>query len=147
MSGGSVHMPPDGSGLRFTPTKPSSSMTRLSSGMQFFGETPGNCGSWPTPTKFSGSSAQMRWMRSFETLLHSMLIASVPTWCAMPPARGEKTVRSPPRSFWNLSCGATLFTSTSSLMARSRDEGRRAASARPASCLSRKACSAGGSVV
>ena len=115
--------------------------------MQFFGDTPGDCGSWPTPTKLSGSSVQMRWMRSLQSVVHSMLIASVPTWCAMPPARGEKMVRSPPRSFWNLSCGWTLLTRTSSLMPRSVEAGLRAESASPASCLSRKVCSACGSVV
>ena len=65
----------------------------------------------------------------------------------MPAARGEKMVRSLPRSFWNLSCGCTLFTSASSLMPRSVEAGLRVASARPASCLSRNVCSAGGSVV
>ena len=50
---------------------------------------------------------------------HSMPIASVPTWCAMPAARGEKMVRSQPRSFWSFSCGSTLFTSCSSVMPRS----------------------------
>jgi hypothetical protein len=65
----------------------------------------------------------------------------------MPAARGENTVRSLPRAFWNASWGSTDFTSASSVMPRSVVTGRRAASAMPASCLSRKACSACGSVV
>jgi hypothetical protein len=86
-------------------------------------------------------------MRSLQIVDHCLLTASVPTWCAMPPARGEKSVRSPPRSLWKLSCGCTLFTSVSSLIPRSVEPGLRAASASPASCLSRKLCSAAGSVV
>ena len=82
---------------------------RSSSGMQFFGGTPGCCGSWPTGAKLSGSSVQMRWIRSLRHRDHSMPVASVPTWCAMPAARGEKMVRSEPRSFCSLSCGSTLL--------------------------------------
>ena len=89
----------------------------------------------------------MRWMRSLQTVVHCLLIASEPTWCAMPDARGEKMVRSLPRAFWNLSWGSTLLTRTSSLMPRSVEVGLRAESASPASCLSRKRWSACGSVV
>jgi hypothetical protein len=45
---------------------------------------------------------------------HSMPVASVPTWCAMPAARGEKMVRSEPRSFCSFSWGWTLLTRSSS---------------------------------
>jgi hypothetical protein len=65
----------------------------------------------------------------------------------MPAARGEKMVRSLPRSFWNLSCGSTDCRSMSSVMPRSLLVGRRTGSARPASCFSRNWCSTGGSVV
>ena len=84
--------------------------------MQFFGGTPGCCGSWPTGAKFFGSSVQMRWMRSLDMRDHSMPVASVPTWCAMPAARGEKMVRSEPRSFCSFNCGSTLFNSCSSVI-------------------------------
>ena len=43
-----------------TPRSSRSSSIRSSSGRQFFGETPGNCGNCPTATKLSGSSLQMR---------------------------------------------------------------------------------------
>ena len=82
--------------------------------------------------------------------VHSTLTASLPTWCAMPAARGENTVKSLPRSFCNFSCGATLAMIISSLMFKSASVlavGLRAASARPASCLSRNVWSACGSVV
>ncbi len=88
----------------------------------------------------------MRSMRSLLIAVHSRLV-SVPTWCAMVGARGEKMVRSLPRSFWSLSCGCTLCTSTSSLTPGSAIAGLRAGSASPASSLSRKACTACGSVV
>ena len=35
--------------------------------------------------------------------VHSTLVASGPEWCDMPPARGEKIVRSVPRFFWKAS--------------------------------------------
>ena len=78
---------------------------------------------------------------------HSMPVASVPTWCAMPAARGEKMVRSEPRSFCSFSCGCTLLTRSSSEIFNSLVAGLRIGSASPASCLSRNASSGWGSVV
>jgi hypothetical protein len=60
VSGGAFHMPPDGSGLRLQPTKPSSLTQRFSSAIEVSGVTPGVCGSWHTPTKFFGKSSQTR---------------------------------------------------------------------------------------
>src|SRR5687767_6693096 len=107
--------------------------------MQFFGGTPGCCGSCPTGAKLSGSNVQMRCIKSFDRRDHSMPVASVPTWCAMPAARGEKMVRSEPRSFCSLSWGSTLFTRSSSVIPSSAVAGFRIGSARPASCLKRNA--------
>jgi len=45
-----------------------------------------------------------------------------PDVVAMPEARGEKIVRSLPRSFCIFNCGSTLFRSCSSLMPRSVEE-------------------------
>ena len=84
------------------------------------------------------AASQMRWMRSFDRRDHTLPVSSVPTWWAMPAARGEKMVRSLPRSFCSLSCGSTLLRSMSSVMPRSFVAGRRIGSASPASCLSRK---------
>ena len=68
--------------------------------MQFSGETPGVCGSWQTPMKFSGNSVQTRWMQSFDARDHSRLTLPSPMWCPMPEARGENNVSAVPRSRW-----------------------------------------------
>src|SRR5690348_4021136 len=79
VSGGAVQFPPDGSGFRLQPTKPSSLTQRSSSAMQDFGDTPGLCGSWHTPMKLSGNSEHTRWMQSFDKRDQSRLIFSSPT--------------------------------------------------------------------
>src|SRR5215471_8226238 len=76
--GGSVQYPPDGSGFRLQATNPSSSTARRSSGIQLDGGTPGDCGSWQTPTKFQGNNPHTRWIRSLETSAQTRLVFSFP---------------------------------------------------------------------
>src|ERR1700730_15196239 len=54
VSGGEVQFPPEGSGFRLQPMNPSSLTQRSSSAALLTGTTPGDCGNWQTPTKFSG---------------------------------------------------------------------------------------------
>ena len=58
--------------------KPRSFTQRSSSAALLAGGTPGDCGNWHTPTKFSGYNPHTRWIRSLHTRLHSRLVASVP---------------------------------------------------------------------
>lgn len=69
-------------------------------------------------------------------------------WWAMKDARGEKTVRSMPRSSISRSWfGSMLWRSSSSLTRRSAREGVPAGSVSPLICWVRHASSAGGAVV
>src|SRR5687768_3536220 len=79
VSGGSEHFPPEGSGVRLQPTKPNSSTQRSSSRMTPRGSTPGDCGSWQTPTKFSGYNWQTRWIISLQCSVQCLLVVSLPT--------------------------------------------------------------------
>src|SRR4029450_2649838 len=94
VKGGELKYPPDGSGLRLQPTKPSSLTQSSGSLAGFFGATLSDCGSWQTPMKFFGNSVTQRWIRSLQICVHSMLTDSSPTWWPMPEARGEKIVTS-----------------------------------------------------
>src|SRR5258707_6173840 len=76
VSGGEVQWPPDGSGFRLQPTKPNSLTQRSSSAMQFEGGTPGDCGSWHTPMKFSGYSEHTRWISSLLTCDQTRLVSA-----------------------------------------------------------------------
>ena len=78
--------------------KPSSLMQRSSSGTQLAEAMPGVCGNWQTPTKFSGYSVHTRWITSLQISVQKRLVVALPSWWAIPAARGEKTVRSVPRS-------------------------------------------------
>src|SRR5688572_11542999 len=97
-SGGDVQCPPDGSGFRLTATNPYSLTHRFSSGRQVFGSTPGDCGNIPQPAKDPGKSFDTRWINSLQMADHVELVSNPPIWCAMKLARGEKIVRSAPRS-------------------------------------------------
>src|SRR3954466_6570589 len=98
VKGGEVQWPPDGSGFRLHPMNPRSRTQRSNSAALLAGGTPGDCGNWQTPTKLSGYKPQTRLIRSLQTRDHSRLVVSLPTWCAIAEARGEKIVRSVPRS-------------------------------------------------
>src|SRR5207244_13130030 len=98
-SGGDVQCPPDGSGFRLMPTKPYSFTHFSSSGMQLRGSTPGDCGSIAAPMKLSGNSCDTRWHSSLQIAAQVTLVLKSPIWWAMKLARGEKMVRSEPRSF------------------------------------------------
>ncbi len=78
VSGGAVQWPPEGSGFRFAPMKPSSLTQRSSSRALWAGGTPGDCGSMHTPTKFFGYRPTTRAIRSLLICDHSRLVASVP---------------------------------------------------------------------
>jgi hypothetical protein len=97
VSGWAVQCPPDGSGFRLQPTKPNSFTHRSSSAMELATGTPGDCGSWQTPAKVSGNSPHAL-IRSLQRRVQAWLTASLPTWWAMVEARGEKMVKSAPRS-------------------------------------------------
>ena len=58
--------------------------------------------------KFFGNSVQTRWIRSLQISVHSFDTAKSPMWWPMPEARGEKIVRSVPRSRWSLSCAPSI---------------------------------------
>ena len=94
--------------------KPSSSTQRASSGTQLAGGVPGTCGSWHTPAKLSGYSVTARWIMSLQISDQYLLAGSLPSWCAMPAARGEKIVRSVPRSRCSLSCAPSRLSRISS---------------------------------
>ena len=55
-------------------------------------------------------SVQTRWIRSLHMRDQSWLVSALPTWCAMPAARGEKIVTSVPRSRWSLSCAPSRLS-------------------------------------
>ncbi len=69
---------------------PRSRTQRSNSAALLTGAAPGDCGNWQTPTKLSGYKSQTRLMRSLQTRDHSRLVDSVPMWCAIAEARGEK---------------------------------------------------------
>ena len=71
VSGGEVHLPPLGSGLRLQPTNPSSVTQRSSSATDASSGAPGDCGSWQTPMNVSGNSPTTRAMRSLHARAHS----------------------------------------------------------------------------
>jgi len=79
VSGGEVHFPPLGSGLRLQPTNPSSSTQRSSSATDDFSPAPGDCGSWQTPMNVAGNSPTTRAMRSLHARAHSPLTRSSPS--------------------------------------------------------------------
>ena len=85
---------------------PSSLTQRSSSLIEDVGASPCVCGSWHTPMKFFGNSVQTRWIRSLQICVHSWLTAKSPMWWPMPEARGEKIVRSVPRSLLEFELGA-----------------------------------------
>ena len=116
--------------------------------MQVFGSTPGLCGSIAAPMKFSGKSLATRWISSLQIAAQVELTAKSPMWWAMKLARGEKMVRSAPRSRMNVSWLASIDSrSSSSLILRSDALGMTAGSLIPAICWLRQVSSAFGAVV
>ncbi len=69
---------------------------------------------------------------------HCRLIASSPTWWAMAEARGEKMVRSAPRSRCSLSWAPSMLWRISSSLTFGSPVGRSDGSVIPASWASRK---------
>ncbi len=88
MSGGAVHLPPDGSGLRLTVTAPSSSTARRSSGRQVAGSTPGDWGSIAPIANRSGNRVLTRCTRSLQIRAQVEETSKSPMWWAMKLARG-----------------------------------------------------------
>ncbi len=78
VSGGEVQWPPEGSGFKLQPMNPSSLTQRSSSAALLTGATPGDCGNWQTPTKFSGYSDTTRWIRSLQAWVQRRLVVSLP---------------------------------------------------------------------
>ena len=129
-------------------TKPSSLTQRSSSGRHVAGSTPGDCGSIAAPMKWSGKRSTTRAIRSLQIVDHAELVSKPPMWCAMKLARGEKIVRSMPRSRifcnWLDSIDARI---SSSLIDSDDASGGGVPSARLAICCSRQRSSALGAVV
>jgi hypothetical protein len=148
VSGGEVQCPPDGSGLRLIATLPYCVTHFSSSGMQVFGSTPGDCGSIAAGMKLSGKSSPTRKQSSLQMAAQVDETSKSPMWCAMKLARGEKMVRSLPRSCIFFSWLETMVSrSSSSLIFSSLAFGRLALSWRLAICRLRHSSSALGAVV
>src|SRR5579859_2979203 len=79
VSGGEFQWPPDGSGFKLHPMKPSSFTQRSSSATELSSDVPGDCGSWHTPTKFVGYRFVTRWIKSLQTCDQCRLVTGVPT--------------------------------------------------------------------
>ncbi len=116
--------------------------------MQVRGSTPGDWGSIAAPMKLSGKSRLTRQQSSLQIAAHVELVWKSPTWCAMKLARGEKMVRSLPRSFILASWFTSMLArSSSSPIARSEAFGAAVGSFRPAIWRLRQSSSAFGAVV
>ena len=99
------------------------------------------------PMKLSGNSSLTRWHSSLLMAAQVALVCALPMWWAMKLARGEKIVRSMPRSCILPSWFVIMLSrSSSSLMCSSPADGVEP-SARPAIWRLRHASSAGGAVV
>ena len=97
--------------------------------MQLRGDTPAVCGSMQTPTKLRGNSVQTRWISSLQALAQASEVAASPRWCPMPAARGEKIVRSVPRSCCSFNWPPTMLARISSSLTAGRG-----GAARPSPC-------------
>src|SRR5574343_701238 len=114
VKGGLVQWPPDGSGFRLMPTNPYSFTHFSSSGMQVLGSTPGDWGSMAAPMKLSGNNSLTRKHNSLQIAAQVAEVLKSPMWWAMKLARGEKMVRSEPRSFMSLSWLVSMDSRNSS---------------------------------
>ena len=116
--------------------------------MHVAGSTPGDCGSMAAPMKLSGNNWLMRKHSSLQIPAQVAEVLKSPMWCDMKVARGEKMVRSLPRSFirrsWLLSIDSR---NSSSLIFRSAALGPAAGLPRLAICWLRQFSSALGAVV
>jgi hypothetical protein len=116
--------------------------------MQLRGSTPGDCGSMAAPTKCAGNSCATRWHSSLQMAAQVALVSKLPMWCAMKLARGEKMVRSLPRSRILCSWLCSMDSrSSSSLMRSDAAEGASAGLPRLAIWRLRQVSSAAGAVV
>jgi hypothetical protein len=121
---------------------------RFSSGRQVFGSTPGDCGSMPQPAKWAGKSRDTRWISSLQMADHVELVSNPPMWCAMKLARGEKIVRSAPRSRISFNWFFSMLSrSSSSPMRSSETWGVRAGFFSPSTWRFRQSSSDLGAVV
>jgi len=116
--------------------------------MQVAGSTPGDCGSIAAVTKCSGKSWATRWQSSLQIAAQALETSKSPMWCAMKLARGEKIVRSEPRSRIRRNWLVSIVSrSSSSLIRRSDALGMTEGSAIPAIWRSRQSARACGAVV
>jgi hypothetical protein len=116
--------------------------------MQLRMSTPGDCGSMAAPMKLSGKSCATRWHSSLQIAAQVALVLKSPMWWAMKLARGEKIVRSLPRSRILRSWFCSIDSrSSSSLIFSSAGEGVCAGSLRPAIWRLRQSSRALGAVV
>ncbi len=98
--------------------------------------------------KRSGKRRLTRWQSSLQIAAQVALVLKSPMWCAMKLARGEKIVRSQPRSFIFASWFASMLSrSASSPMTSSETFGACAGSLSPAIWRLRHSSSALGAVV
>ena len=74
-------------------------------------------------SQFAGNSFATRWISSLQIAAHVLLVSKPPMWCAMKLARGEKIVRSAPRSRISFSWFCSMLSRSSSPI-RSSSAGR-----------------------
>ena len=85
---------------------------------------------------------------SLQSSDHARLVAASPTWCAIPAARGEKIVRSVPRSRCSLSCAPSRLSRIwSSLILSALFAGPEPRLSNAAICALRQASNSLGAVV
>ena len=146
VSGRDVQNPPDGSGLSRQPTKPSSPTHRRSSSTESAIPPLGVCGSWHAAAKCVGNRPATRCTRSLLARAQARATAGSSTSWAIAEARGEKIIRSPPRSrrirSWLRSMLSTIASSPIAGAAGGADPSWSAAS-----CAARNSCSGDGAVV
>ena len=108
---------------------------------------PGVCGSCATGANAQGNNSVTRWTRSLDACAHAVAVGWSATWCSIPDALGENSMKSPPRS----RSTRNWLRSTLSRMASSLIRGRAGAgsdeSFSAASCSARNLCCSAGAVV
>ena len=79
---------------------------------------PGDCGSWATGAKLEGYRSHTRRISSFWCWDQNLEVCSLPMWWPIQLARGEKIVRSVPRSRWKASWAPSRLSRISSSLTR-----------------------------
>src|SRR5690606_117068 len=124
-NGGEFQCPPDGAACRLIPTAPYSLTHFSSSVTQVAVPSTGDCGSKADMAYAPGNSVATRWHSWLQIADQVLDTWKSPMWWAMKLARGEKIVRSEPRSRIRRSWLVSMLSrNSSSLMRRSEGLGR-----------------------